>query len=210
MQVNRREDASVFSAGRQYGNSRDIQSQYIRTDQEVVAEMKDKLLFKRPRETLSDDLINKMFGPKGIIFDTNQLTFDFRVEDLQPLVEKAGDSFGKYFKTYLLKALRDKSKEDNVIETNKKWTKNNAESVNHMLKQRLQWKPRNLVDLLNILTEMVDGQYNELRRALGGLGDYKIAPIHRQKFYIDKNVWLAMSTEEQKKEIYTIINNYKK
>ena len=52
------------------------------------------------------------------------------------------------------------------------WTNNNAESVNHILKLDLDWKPRNLYDLTNKLYETVPSQYVDLQRALYDRGNY--------------------------------------
>ena len=59
-----------------------------------------------------------------------------------------------------------------------KWTNNNCESVNHALKQSVQWKPTQLPDLITKIRNIVDGQYAEADRALCGLGDFTLRPAN--------------------------------
>ena len=58
------------------------------------------------------------------------------------------------------------------------WTNNNCESINHVLKQAIDWKSKSLVELVSFLEDLVTGQHKELRSALLGSGEYRLADTH--------------------------------
>ena len=78
------------------------------------------------------------------------------------------------------------------------WTNNNCESMNHVLKQCLQWRPHQLPDLIDKLRSLVDGQYADADRAMCGLGDYVLRPEYaRHRQTVD--VWRQMSCNQRRK-----------
>jgi len=78
------------------------------------------------------------------------------------------------------------------------WTNNNAESINHVLKQFTQWKPQQLPDLIDKLRQLVSGQFVEADRAIVGRGDLVLAPSHN-KHRLTVDVWSTMSTAQRDK-----------
>ena len=52
------------------------------------------------------------------------------------------------------------------------WTNNACESENHVLKQAVQWRPKQLPDLIECVRHLVAGQYADADRAICGLGDF--------------------------------------
>jgi len=68
------------------------------------------------------------------------------------------------------------------------WTNNNAESINHVLKQFTQWKPQQLPDLIDKLRQLVSGQFVEADRAIVSRGDLVLAPSHN-KHRLTVDVW---------------------
>ena len=72
------------------------------------------------------------------------------------------------------------------------WMNNACKSMNHVLKQRTQWRLQHLPELIDKCRALVDAQYNEADRALLGLGDYHLQPTyarHRQTL----SRWQTMS-----------------
>ena len=59
--------------------------------------------------------------------------------------------------------------------TNRPWTNNNCESMNHVLKQATEWESRCMLDLILILHNVVRSQQDDLKRALIGMGNYQLA-----------------------------------
>ena len=63
------------------------------------------------------------------------------------------------------------------------WTKNACKSVNHILKQRMQWRINQLPDLLEKCSMHIDVQYKKANQALLASRDFHLHPAyakHRQ------------------------------
>ena len=48
----------------------------------------------------------------------------------------------------------------------KTWTNNNSESLNHVLKQAIDWKSKRLLELVKFLSDIEATQFKDLRRAI--------------------------------------------
>jgi hypothetical protein len=59
-----------------------------------------------------------------------------------------------------------------------KWTNNNCESINHVLKQYTQWKSQQLPELVDKISELITSQHIEANRAMVGCGDFILQPTH--------------------------------
>jgi len=56
------------------------------------------------------------------------------------------------------------------------WTNNNAESYNHVLKSKTQWKQlKRVTDLIDNVRGLVEVPLKDLRRALHGDGNFALA-----------------------------------
>ena len=55
-----------------------------------------------------------------------------------------------------------------------KWTNNNCESINHVLKHSVQWRSQQLLALIAKISAVVDAQHIEADRALCGRGKFNI------------------------------------
>jgi len=77
----------------------------------------------------------------------------------------------QYFDGRVLQLLRD-----NCAAGKGTWTNNNCESMNHVLKQTVQWRRNQLPDLIDKLRSLVTGQQADADRALCGRGDYSLRP----------------------------------
>lgn len=76
------------------------------------------------------------------------------------------------------------------------WTNNNAESYNHKLKQKTQWKKLSVPNLIKCIYDLVCIQTVDLKRALHGEGDYTLVhPFDR--YAITYSMWVSMSDERK-------------
>lgn len=73
-----------------------------------------------------------------------------------------------------------------------KWTNNNAESINHVLKVVANWKQMKVIDLINSIHERVTVQLTDLRRALHGDGNYKLVESFVKKHEVSYQTWESM------------------
>ena len=84
----------------------------------------------------------------------------------------------------------------NIIASAANWTNNACESINHVLKQRLQWRVAQLADLVDHLCTLLDAQYKEADRALCGRGEYTVR-LQYARHRLTDEVWVSM-TEVQR------------
>ena len=78
------------------------------------------------------------------------------------------------------------------------WTNNNAESLNHVLKQLTDWKPQPLPTLCDLLSNHIKAQFKDLERAIIGMGKFRLHESY-QHFKIQINNWAGKSLEQRQK-----------
>ena len=121
-------------------------------------------------------------GRNGITEAHNTITFDERCHDFGNYCSGISDKFLTYFNGGLKKHLSTKVNEpvrDGLIPKN--WTNNNCESMNHFLKQSVNWRSRPLMELVDLVQDIVVGQFEKLRSALVvGTGEFEMANSHKQ------------------------------
>jgi len=88
----------------------------------------------------------------------------------------------------------------NLVSGSSRWTSNNCESVNHMLKQAIDWRPQQLPDLIDTLRQLVNSQYTEADRAMCGVGDFVLrSSFVKHRLTID--AWRTMTVKQRNKAI---------
>ena len=136
------------------------------------------------------ELVDYLFGDDGLSSVDNVMSFDERVARLREpdgLMSKAPVAFAKYAAERLIPLMRI-----NCAAGRGCWTNNNCESINHALKRMVNWQPQQLPNLIDMLRQLVDGQYADADRALCGRGDFSLRPDwskHRQTV----DVWSSLS-----------------
>ena len=93
--------------------------------------------------------------------------------------------------------------------SNKLWTNNNAESINHVFKVAVNWKPQSTPELINKLYNCVDIQFLHLRSALHSSGDYVLAP-NQEHYRIPEPIWRCKSTEDKHNVFKCFLQDKKK
>ena len=65
--------------------------------------------------------------------------------------------FYRYYQTKLKTNIKEKVQVPFPIgDLQKMWTNNNSESLNHVLKKAIDWKSQPLLDIVNILTKIIE------------------------------------------------------
>ena len=89
------------------------------------------------------------------------------------------------------------------------WTNNNTESVNHIFKRAIEWKPQTTPDLVNKLHDCVRNQFLHFRGSLHGHGDYQLTPAQKH-YYIPDQVWRCKDAVEKEKVFYTFLKDIRR
>ena len=138
------------------------------------------------------DIINKIYGKGGLTSQTDIADFD----DMSANICDSAVGYGE-FQTYFETKVSGPLKE-NLMAGYPKWTSNNVESMNHVLKQAVNWKPHQLPDLICKLQKIVETQAHDGRRAIVGRGDYTLQQSHA-RFRLTAEAWSNMSEGERSK-----------
>ena len=128
-----------------------------------------------------------------LLYADDSVVYDGKCESIRSDCKDISDKFLKYFDTKLEKNIREKLNEPKKAEKlgnsdNHSWRNNNSESLNHVLKQQIEWKSQPLLDLVEALTSIIDTQYDDLNRALVSIGQFRLAPSHT-RFGATKSNW---------------------
>ena len=126
-------------------------------------------------------------GDDGLVNADDSIEFDKRSKQI--LVQPS-----KYpkFSTYFTNKLRPcveayvnrPSRESGIS----KWTNNNAESLNHIMKLDADWKVKSTPELIEMLYQMTLLHFKDLKRALYGEGTYRLYGKYKKMSFL-RSVW---------------------
>ena len=145
-------------------------------------------------KALRNSIVHLVFGKNGLTESEDLVTFNHR---LQNVYKHTGPLtlFDKYFRDRVEPLLRNNFvAAEQVPSVPMNWTNNNAESMNHVIKQFIQWKGCALTKLVKNLEAIVSSQFQEVRRALSGAGSFVLSPQYVH-FLVNEYAWLSMSKE---------------
>ncbi|CAC5382749.1 unnamed protein product [Mytilus coruscus] len=115
-----------------------------------------------------NEVLDSIFGSTGLI----------TAQDQDELNEKATHISACYpnFNTYFQSRLKERLyeyvlKPRNQLQHVDLWTNNNCESINHVFKTAINWKPQSLPELVKTLHDLVKLEFADLRRALYSQGN---------------------------------------
>lgn len=84
-----------------------------------------------------------------------------------------------------------------------RFTTNASESVNAILKRKVEYKKNELPTFMNHLKQVVDEQEREVERAVIGRGKYQF--VDEYKFFeIKESVWFKMTREQRQKHLQKV------
>ena len=120
---------------------------------------------------------------------TDDIIFEIRRDRTLALVEQHAPTFLTYFNTFITPKLKDNMRTYNQHPTiNPKWTNNNSESMNHILKLNNNWQSKPLADLINLIHTEITTQYLETTRSFINSGTYTLTEQYLN-FKIPPCVW---------------------
>ena len=146
----------------------------------------------------NNKIMDDIFGKDGLLSTKDAHSFDRTAIQLDTTYLKDAPLFATYFSKKLLPQLRDNVHLPQL--KNKwlplKWTNNNCESMNHLIKLSTNWKACRLPDLVDRLHAIVRLQLSEIKRALHNQGNYQLSP--RVSFFqVSETMWNTKSLVEQ-------------
>ncbi|XP_060592163.1 uncharacterized protein LOC132746904 [Ruditapes philippinarum] len=145
------------------------------------------------------DILDMIFRDGGILDSDDSICFDEKCDRLENHCREISQNFVKYFQDRLRPQMKTKVNDPSLSDkVDGHWTNNNCESMNHVLKQAIDWKSKPLTDLVETLHSLVQGQFLDLRSAIIGAGEFRLAQTHSQ-FQLTKSVYVDMTDEQRRK-----------
>ena len=155
------------------------------------------------------EILTLIFGKRGICASDTDVIFDQRVDATKSIVEEKSPNATYYVFHKIVPLLKEtvvKPYQQGVVSYN--WTNNNSESLNHVIKQAIGWKPQSVSDLVHKLYELVQGQYRDLENALIGRGNFRLSEDY-QHYEVNPALWSLKTKEEREKLFEDFLNDKK-
>ena len=150
----------------------------------------------------------KIFGENGLVNADNTADFDARSKKILKDVVKY-PKFATYFKKKLKPTVEnfvtDPSRRTKSTTT---WTNNNCESLNHIMKIDADWKVKTTPALIEMIHEMTQLHFKDLKRALYGEGNYRLFGKYK-KYEIKSTIWMSLTKEQREKKFSDFLENKK-
>ena len=124
-------------------------------------------------EKSSKQIVGEIFELDGLTSLDTSVSFAQKASEIE---RRFGEKVGSYLTEKLIPTIREHvleiSKTDERIPIN--WRNNHCESINHILKLNLNWKPAKIPDLIKMLEKEVSLQASLTRGALFGTGNFEL------------------------------------
>ena len=158
------------------------------------------------QQTVRTRLIERMFGEAGILNANDSVDFERQANDLagecQRVSAQLGELFARHIRPAIQKCIFEPRQQNKWLR--RRWNNNACESINHVLKLSVNWRPRRLPDLVEFLHKVVEMQMADLRRALHSQGNFRVTPPFGN-FVIDNSVWQSMSAEDKDAHVASFV-----
>ena len=128
---------------------------------------KQKLIDDSVDKNDRESIISDIFGDNGLVNADDSICFDEKSSEIEKKTKDLSTKFNKYYLQKMKNILKEKvNKPITAGFVSKTWTNNNSESLNHVLKQAIDWKSKRLLELVKILSDIEATQFKDLRRAI--------------------------------------------
>ena len=77
--------------------------------------------------------------------------------------------------------------------------------MNHVQKQATDWKKKTLTEIVESIEDVLDGQFKELRAAMIGTGEFRLAETHKQ-FRLSKTEWDTNDARQRNRAYFRFRN----
>ena len=169
---------------------------HLKTNMKVY--LRDKL---GAATTTRHNIVTAVFGPGGLTSSPTTAIFEARLTNIQTTINDQAPGYLQHFNTHLLPILKENL--DTTLtrtEAPPDWTNNNSESINHILKMKIDWRPQAIPQLINSIYEVVQGHYTDVERAIMGQGEYR---LHKdfEELFVQPAVWCSKSDDQRRRHL---------
>ena len=138
-------------------------------------------------------LTKPIFDTDGIAQVNDNVLLETKTEEAVALSTDIAPGFTEYLRNRCIPMLQE-----NIAARRQGWTNNNCESLNHVLKQVVDWKTRPITDLIKSREDLVRAQYKEVESSFIGRGSYVLCAEYRE-FSMTEERWTKKSKEQRER-----------
>ena len=147
------------------------------------------------------NIVLAVFGPGGLTSSPTTAIYEGRLTNIQTTINDQAPAYLQHFNTHLLPILMQNL--DTTLtrtEATHDWTNNNSESINHILKMKIDWRPQAIPRLIDYIHEVVQGHYTDVERAIMGRGEYRLYK-DIEEYFVQPAVWCSKSDEQRRRHL---------
>ncbi|CAG2213187.1 unnamed protein product [Mytilus edulis] len=138
-------------------------------------------------------IMSNIFNDNGIATADDTIDFDIKSNELCNSFPCFANYFEIRLKTRLFNYVNQPFRK---YDSNRLWTNNNCESMNHRFKVALNWKPHQLPELLDKIYNVIQLHHTDLKRSIVGNGNYELFGNFK-KHRIQHSKWHSLSQIEK-------------
>ncbi|GFR90897.1 hypothetical protein ElyMa_006162000 [Elysia marginata] len=182
---------SVFPTGSLISCSRHLKSN-------MILYLRDKV---GVATTTRNNLVSAVFGPGGLTSSPTIAVFEERLTNIQTTINDQAPAYLQHFTCRVLPILQQNL--DTMLtrtEASHDWTNNNCESMNHILKMKIDRRSQAIPQLIDSIHEIVKGHYTDVDRAIMGLGVYRLHEDFKE-YFVQPAVWCTKIDEQRRRHM---------
>ncbi|CAC5394841.1 unnamed protein product [Mytilus coruscus] len=156
------------------------------------------------------EILDSIFGSTGLITAQDHDEFNKKATNISVCYQ----NFDTYFQKLKERLYEYVLKPRNQLQHVDLWTNNNCESINHVFKTAINWKPQSIPELFKTLHELVKLEFADLRRALYSQGNYLLFGYFKRhqllyQCWLTKTSEIAMKCNVNNCIVYIYCSGYK-
>ena len=146
-------------------------------------------------------IIAAIYGDKGLTSCSDKVDYEEKVSEVLDKIRYLAPGFTEHFRNHILPILAENLQsiwKYPLIDLH--WTNNNCESINHILKLKINWTPQSIPELIDNLHQIVQSHYCDVERAIIRRGNFRLAKGF-EKFQKPRNEWRSKSQEQKDRHL---------
>ena len=154
-----------------------------------------------------NNIVLALFGPGGLTSSPTTAIFEGRLTNIQTTIYDQAPVYlpTLHHCTHLLPTLKQKL--DTTLtrtEASHDWTNNNCESMNHILKMKVVWRPQAIPELIDSIHEVVQGHFTDVERAILERGEYR---LHKdlgedlEEYLVEPELWYTKTNQQRHRHL---------
>ena len=187
---------------------------FIHLKRNIAEKLKERGIANPDAQEFLADIFGKHCGTtyqEGLVDSNNQEDFESRLENCRSAwiarearYQREGQiTFYAYFCTYYASIISHTMLKDLRVAVGlgcppRIYTTNASESVNAVIKRKVQYKETEWPDFNNHLKEIVDRQREDVIRALSGRGQYRLCEQYKH-LQVHPQEWVQMTPDQRKR-----------